>query len=127
MSPNLVGHRQAGDEGDMTLLLREGGLRAPCTGSGWPHRNRMSRRHSRWTCQFLSVLTPLPVPLHPLGPGGPPPVPLRCVCWEQGGWEVTLCLQSPSDEQDPFHAAVLPWQTPCIVNFNGKNLARVSV
>lgn len=74
----------------MTLLLREGGLRAPCTGSGWLHCNRMSRRRSRWTCQFLSVLTPVRVPLHPLGPGGPPPVPLHCVCWEQGGWEVTV-------------------------------------
>lgn len=117
---SLVGHRQAGDGGDMALLLGKGGLQAPCTRSEWPRCNRMSRRCSRWTCQLLSVLTPLWVPPRPLGPGGPPPVPLRCVCLEQGGWEVTVCLQSPSDKQGPFHVAVPPWQTPCFVNFNGK-------
>ena len=109
VSPSLVGHRQAGDGGDTASLLGEGGLRAPGTGSGWPRYNRMNRRCSRWTCQFSSVLTPLWVPLHPLGPGRPLPVPLCSVCLEQGGREVTLCLQSPLDKQGPFHAAVPPW------------------
>jgi len=94
--------------GDMAWLLGEGGLRAPCIGSGWPRCNRMSQCCSRWTCHLLSVLTPLRVPPRPLGPAGPPPVPLGCGCWEQGSREVTLCLQRPSDKQGPFHAASLP-------------------
>lgn len=126
VSPSLVGHRQAGDGGDMALLLGEGGLWVPCTGSGWPRCNRMSRRRSIWTCQLLSVLTSLWVPPCPLRPGGPLPVPLHCVCLEQGGREVTLCWQNLSDKQGPFHAALPPWQTPHFINFNVKNLACIS-
>lgn len=79
----------------------------------WPRCNRMRQHHSRWTCHLLSVLTPLWVPSHPLGPGGAQPVPLCCVCSEQVGWEVTVYLQSPLDKQGRFHAVVPPWQTPC--------------
>lgn len=64
------GDRQAGDMGAMELL----GGRAEGTGSGWIGWilcNRMSQPCSRWTCQLLSVLTPLWVSLTvPLGHRG---------------------------------------------------------
>lgn len=62
------GDRQAGDMGAVELL---GGGRAAGTGDGWIRCNRMSQSCSRWTCQLLSVLTPLWVSLNvPLGHRG---------------------------------------------------------
>lgn len=47
------------------------GGRAAGTRNKWIHCNRMSQRCSRWTCQLLSVLTPLWVSLNvPLGHRG---------------------------------------------------------
>lgn len=64
MSPSLVG---TGRLGAMELH----GERAAGTGNEWIHCNRMSQRCSRWTCQLLSVLTPLWVSLNvPLGHRG---------------------------------------------------------
>lgn len=64
MSASLVG---TGRLGAMESL----GERAAGTRNKWIHCNRMSQRCSRWTCQLLSVLTPLWVSLNvPLGHRG---------------------------------------------------------